>query len=162
MSYGRAHLDAHVRAATSVLVDTEHRLVLLGRRADQLSHGGTWINPGGAREGDERTVDTALRETNEELGLDITGPHGSVPLERLIGTFTHEIPKGGSSAGSLIEAFYWRWHTADTPAHGQLARNEITRVQWFPIEAPPAHKLHPGAAVQLAYLRHCLLPLRSA
>ncbi len=51
-------------SAGVILLDREHR-VLLQRRTDN----GCWAIPGGATELAERVEDTAIRETQEEVGL---------------------------------------------------------------------------------------------
>lgn len=57
-------------------------VVLLRDDKPGLPFAGLWDFPGGGREGDESPWDTALRETREEVGLDIG------PAERLWqGTF---------------------------------------------------------------------------
>ena len=55
--------------------------ILLTRRTDKLqSHAGQISFPGGRREGQESLLDTALRETHEEVGID---PAGVQPLGSL-------------------------------------------------------------------------------
>jgi 8-oxo-dGTP pyrophosphatase MutT (NUDIX family) len=50
--------------------------VLLTRRAPRLrAHGGQWALPGGRLEPGESSVDAALRELHEELGLDLAVGH---------------------------------------------------------------------------------------
>ena len=44
--------------------------VFTRRREDLRQHGGQISFPGGRRDGDESLVETALRETREEIGLD--------------------------------------------------------------------------------------------
>jgi 8-oxo-dGTP pyrophosphatase MutT (NUDIX family) len=52
-------------------VDGELQLVLTRRRDDLNSHAGQMSFPGGKREGQESLVMTALRETEEEIGLSV-------------------------------------------------------------------------------------------
>lgn len=55
--------------------------ILLTRRTDKLqAHAGQISFPGGRREGQESLLDTALRETHEEVGID---PAGIQPLGSL-------------------------------------------------------------------------------
>lgn len=57
------------RGAAGLLV-AEGGRVLLQLRAAWSHQGGTWSVPGGARERGESSVEAALREAHEELGLD--------------------------------------------------------------------------------------------
>ena len=56
-------------AAGPAAVDA-HRGILMQHRATWSHHGGTWGLPGGARRLGESAIDAALRETEEEIGLD--------------------------------------------------------------------------------------------
>jgi len=53
------------------LLTTGDRVLLLLRSA-HVTEPGTWGIPGGAMDEDERPVDTAVRETREEIGIDLT------------------------------------------------------------------------------------------
>ena len=55
-----------VRAAGLALVLPDNAALFL-RRAPTADHPGTWCFPGGNMEGDERPLDTAIRETREEV-----------------------------------------------------------------------------------------------
>ena len=50
-------------------IDGEYRFVLIKRSEHTPTHQGDVSFPGGRREGNERPVETALRETREEIGL---------------------------------------------------------------------------------------------
>ena len=45
--------------------------ILLQHRAPWVHNGDTWGIPGGARDSHETAVEAALREANEEIGIDI-------------------------------------------------------------------------------------------
>lgn len=72
----QAHAGAEdpAQAAAVLILLYPHRAVLhlpFTRRTDTVArHRGQISWPGGAREGEESLVETALRETNEELGID--------------------------------------------------------------------------------------------
>jgi ADP-ribose pyrophosphatase YjhB (NUDIX family) len=55
-----------VPAASAVVVDQDGRILLHRRSDNEL-----WSIPGGAMEAGERIADTAVREVNEETGLDV-------------------------------------------------------------------------------------------
>lgn len=69
---GSVHIEPTPAAVLVPIVEREARLsVLLTRRTDHLHHHPGQISfPGGrVEEGDESPIDTALRETEEEIGL---------------------------------------------------------------------------------------------
>lgn len=83
------HVTPKVGGRAAVF-DDDGRALLIERRDD-----GTWSHPGGFTEPNERPVDTAVRETREETGLDVEpielvgvyprvageyGPHGFVGI----------------------------------------------------------------------------------
>src|SRR5829696_10473805 len=68
-------LDAHGRTEAAVLVPMHGwpenpGLVFAERKSDLKRHAGEISFPGGRRDGDEDLLDTALREAEEEIGLD--------------------------------------------------------------------------------------------
>ena len=73
---GHAHWGP--RGAAGLLVASRGQ-VLLQLRARWAHQGGTWSIPGGAIERGETSVETALREAHEELGVDAASiqTHGS-------------------------------------------------------------------------------------
>ncbi|HKH22010.1 MAG TPA: CoA pyrophosphatase [Solirubrobacterales bacterium] len=67
-------LEAHGRTEAAVLVPMHGwpdnpGLVFTERRSDLRRHAGEISFPGGRRDGDERLLETALREAEEEIGL---------------------------------------------------------------------------------------------
>ena len=86
-----AALNAHGRTEAAVLValygyPDDPGLVFTERRADLRRHAGEISFPGGRRDADESLMQTALREAEEEIGLDRTEVEviGALPP---IGTF---------------------------------------------------------------------------
>ena len=86
-----AALNAHGRTEAAVLVALygypgDPGLVFTERRADLRRHAGEISFPGGRRDADESLMQTALREAEEEIGLDRTEVEviGALPP---IGTF---------------------------------------------------------------------------
>ncbi len=78
--------------------DGVDHLVFTLRRDDLASHAGQVSFPGGGREGDEDAVTCALRETQEELGIE---PATVEVLGRL--------PERVSIAGYLVTPYVARW-----------------------------------------------------
>jgi len=61
--------------------------ILLIRRAE-VSNNGELSSPGGSSEGDETSLETATRETREEIGKDFTGREPMEEYENQQGDFT--------------------------------------------------------------------------
>ncbi len=59
------------QGAKLALLTGRHVLTLLRDDRPGLAHAGFWDLPGGGREGGEDPLDCALRETREELGLEL-------------------------------------------------------------------------------------------
>jgi 8-oxo-dGTP pyrophosphatase MutT (NUDIX family) len=83
--------------------------VLLQQRSQRVHHGGTWSIPGGALERDEDPVDAALREAEEETGVDtdkvdvldeIDAWCGDWVFTTVIGTADTQLPVRRSWEGS--------------------------------------------------------------
>ena len=87
-------LDAHGRTDAAVLVPMHGwpenpGLVFTERRSDLSRHAGEISFPGGRRDQGERLIDTALREAEEEIGLDPgrVGVLGALPPYQTITGF---------------------------------------------------------------------------
>lgn len=63
-----------IKAAIAVIMDDQRRL-LITQRAAHLSKGGCWEFPGGKLESNESPEHALIRETREEVGLDIISYH---------------------------------------------------------------------------------------
>src|SRR4051812_32424211 len=68
-SCGQRHWGLH-GAAGLLLTDPDRTGVVLQKRSRMVHHGGTWSIPGGAIEPGEGPVRAALREADEEAGVD--------------------------------------------------------------------------------------------
>lgn len=113
-------------------------LVLLQHRAAWSHQGGTWALPGGARDSHETSVHAAVREAQEETGID---PNAV----RVRGT------RVTSTAGSG-----WTYTTvvADTPETlATTANQESAELAWVPEEQVCNRPLHPGFAAAWPGLR---------
>jgi 8-oxo-dGTP pyrophosphatase MutT (NUDIX family) len=107
-------------------------LVLTRRRDDLPSHAGQISFPGGRQENGESLVQTALRETEEEIGVPATAV---LPLGSLTPIY---IPP----SGYMVHPFVG-WYQIDPPLHFLPADREVAEV----IEVPLRQLLDPATAV---------------
>ncbi|WP_299966307.1 NUDIX hydrolase [uncultured Roseobacter sp.] len=71
-SYARSpEMNMPFHGAKLALLTPHHLVTLLRDEHPGLAHPGCWDLPGGGREGPESPVACALRETREELGLEL-------------------------------------------------------------------------------------------
>lgn len=111
--------------------------VLMQQRVGWSHEGGTWAVPGGARDSHEDDAACALREAEEEVGLDAAG----VTL-RSSWVDDH----GG-----------WRYTTVVGDAASRLpvrVRRETAAVRWVPADDVAALTLHSGFRAAWPHLRH--------
>lgn len=95
--------------------------ILLERRADHIRQGGEVSLPGGGMEkGDRSSADTALRETEEELGL----TPDKIELGGFLGTFV-------GTMGVLIDAYVGRL-LVDSYAELPFNREEVEDLFFVP------------------------------
>ncbi len=106
------------------------RWVLLQHRAWWSHHGDTWGVPGGARRSDETAEQAALRETGEEIDLDLTAV-------RLVDV--HHDDHGGWSYTTVL---------ADVPTllPVSVSAEESADARWFAVDEVARLPLHPGFA----------------
>lgn len=130
------------RAAVAVVLAPDPDSVLLIRRADR--EGDRWSGhlafPGGRwTPGDEGLVDTARRETREEVGLDL-------PAASLIGTLDDLAPRTSVLPPILVRPFVFHHPTRDPP----LLNHEVAEAWWLPLDV----LLRPGAFGPVEFARH--------
>ena len=104
--------------------------ILLQHRAPWVHNGDTWGIPGGARDSHESALEAALRESNEEIGIE----------SRFVTTqFSH-----------LDDHIDWRYETivAHLEPEGALFKNnhETIDLRWFAIARVSEVNLHPSFA----------------
>ena len=104
--------------------------ILLQHRAPWVHNGDTWGIPGGARDSHESALEAALRESNEEIGIE----------SRFVTTqFSH-----------LDDHIDWRYETivAHLEPEGALFKNnhETVDLRWFSIAQVSEVNLHPSFA----------------
>ena len=92
----RAPAQAHQSAVlVPLFVADEQPRVLLTRRSERLStHKGQIAFPGGRLEPGETSLQAALRETQEEIGIDARNAHlvGELTAHRTISSTSHIVP----------------------------------------------------------------------
>lgn len=127
------HLHWGLNGAAGLLVvrtDLDEPSVLLQLRAEWTHGGGTWALPGGARDSHEDMITTALREAEEEVGVDPTrldvrkvfaDDHGNWRYDTVI-AFTHD------DAGIYA------------------ANYETSGFEWVALHLVSSYQLHPGLA----------------
>lgn len=98
----------------------ERRQVLLGRRAAHTRNPGVWSFPAGFVDRGEHVESAAVREVFEEAGL-------TVSLGPLLGVW--------SKAGDSTVLLAWR---AATVTGEPAARDDLTDLDWFPVDRLPA------------------------
>ena len=104
--------------------------ILLQHRAPWVHNGDTWGIPGGARDSHESALEAALRESNEEIGIE---------SEFVTAIFTH-----------LDDHIDWSYETivAQLKPEGELFKNnhETIDLRWFSIAQVGEANLHPSFA----------------
>lgn len=103
--------------------------VLLQHRAVWSHQGGTWGLPGGARDSHESAQDAAIREAEEEAGID------RAVIEVLDSEVTHEAVSGWTYTTVIARVS----EPVDTVANGESAE-----LRWVAASAVDDLPLHPG------------------
>jgi len=106
-----------------------------------VHNGDTWGIPGGARDSHETPLEAALREANEEIGIDIN-------LVSAVDEF-------------VDDHITWSYHTIIAKADPALVAHEMNdeslEVKWIPISEIEDQKLHPSFANTWPKLREKLI-----
>ena len=128
---GLDHWGRHGAAGLLLVrLDMASPHALLQLRASWTHGGGTWALPGGARDSHEDIRDAALREAQEEVGIDPTRV-----------TVVHIF---GDDHGN------WRYDTViatcTDDAGAYAANHESSNVEWVPLDVVDTYDLHPGLA----------------
>ena len=123
------------------LVLVREQSILLQHRAPWVHNGDTWGIPGGARDSHETPLEAALREANEEIGIDIN-------LVTAVDEF-------------VDDHITWKYHTIIAKADPALVAHEMNdeslEVNWIPIGEIENQKLHPSFANTWEKLRQKLI-----
>lgn len=113
-------------AAVAVVLVPEPDALLLVRRAERSGDpwSGQMALPGGRREGEEDLLFTAIRETEEEVGL-------VLPPEALVGVLDDMAPRTPVLPPIAVRPYVFRLERR--PALGALSE-EIAATHWVPLE----------------------------
>jgi len=115
--------------------------ILMQHRAPWVHNGDTWGIPGGARDSHETPVEAALREANEEIGIDTN----------LLTVLDEFVDDHGP----------WRYHTilaiADPALIAHEMNDESLEVKWISINQVEEQVLHPSFAKTWPQLKSKLL-----
>ena len=115
--------------------------ILLQHRAPWVHNGDTWGIPGGARDSHESAVEAALREANEEIGIDTN----------LVTAIDEFIDDHGT----------WSYHTIIAKADPALIAHEMNdesiEVKWIPVSEIADQILHPSFANTWSQLKGKLI-----
>jgi 8-oxo-dGTP diphosphatase len=102
--------------------------ILMQHRAPWVHNGDTWGIPGGARDSHETPLEAALREANEEIGIDT----------QLLTVVDEFVDDHGP----------WRYHTIVAKADPKLIAHEMNdeslEVKWISIAEVENQILHPS------------------
>jgi 8-oxo-dGTP diphosphatase len=145
---GQRHWGLHEAAGLVLLRrrgDVVH--VLLQLRSWWTHLGGTWGVPGGARDSHEDVATAALREAQEEVGID----PGHVEV---VGTAV------GSDHVDWRYVYVIAW--ADDAVRAHVRSDESDEVRWVPLDEVGALPLHPGLAAAWPHLRARLAAVEAA
>lgn len=119
------------------LVLVRDQSILLQHRAPWVHNGDTWGIPGGARDSHETPIEAALREANEEIGIDI---NLVTPVDEFVD-----------------DHISWSYHTIIAKADSALIAHEMNDesldVEWIKISDIEKQKLHPSFANTWPMLR---------
>jgi 8-oxo-dGTP diphosphatase len=144
-SRGHRHWGRHGAAGLLVVAPDAagQPTVLLQQRSWWVSHGRLWSPPGGARDSHESELNAALREAQEECGIDPTAVtvHGVLRDDH-----------GGWAYGTVLA-------NAVAPITAFAVSDETREVRWVPVEDVASLRLHPGFAETWSELQEVLMPL---
>lgn len=118
--------------------------VLLQHRAAWSHQGGTWALPGGARDSHESAIDTAVREADEEAGID------PADLRIVAAVVTHRSANGWTYTTVIADV--------DEPVRTRL-NGESVELRWVNEEHVDTLPLHPAFGASWPELRERIAAL---
>lgn len=127
--------------------------VLLGKNAEGGVYKGLWIIPAGGVKTGETVLQTAIREVQEEVGIDIT-KHKVVQID---GTMSGESEKTLSETGEtvLVQMTFYNFKVdIDRPAYQieTYLEDDLSEIIWAPFSELPAMKFSPSVKEMLKRL----------
>lgn len=155
---GSRHWGLHGAAGLVLVRSVAGRAqVLLQERAGWVHDGGTWAVPGGARDSHEDAVRAALREANEEVGVDadhvMVGPtvpgtdHVDWRYEYVLAATTPDTRVHAANAETAGLAWADVADVTSMPLHAGLARDwDRLATQIHQMLTPTDEQPLPGAA----------------
>jgi 8-oxo-dGTP pyrophosphatase MutT (NUDIX family) len=124
------HIESPVSAATKkgakassvliLLTREEHPLVMLNKRGSNIRFGGHLCFPGGRAEPGESVVETAIRESEEEIGL----PRSEVEL---LGSFGHYYSQAGYRIDPVVGIVQPQFEYVPDPS-------EVASIHWISLK----------------------------
>lgn len=131
-----------VPSTTAVVTDDQDRILLIRRRDNDL-----WALPGGGMDLGESIVDTAVREVNEETGLD-------VEVTGLIGVYTNPRHVMAYTDGEVRQQFSLCFRTRLIGGELRID-SESTDIAWNQPQDIPSLNMHPSMRLRIQhYLEH--------
>ncbi|WP_433594400.1 NUDIX hydrolase [Nocardia sp. CA-145437] len=112
------------------------------RRGDEVllicrSDNGNWSMPGGAHDPGESLSRTAVRETQEETGVDIR-------LTGLVGVFTDPTHVIHYTSNDEVRQEFTVIYRGEVVGGEPTTSSESTRVEWVPVEQIPTLTMDPS------------------
>ncbi len=112
-----------VKVGIAVIIEKDGKL-LLGRRNKMHSHGAySWCSPGGHIDYGEDLIDTAKRESREEMGIEIKNIK--------FAGITNDVFKESKKHYVTV------WFKADIKSGEPKSSNELSMVGWYPLDKLP-------------------------
>ena len=121
-------MDKIIKTGIGVLLLKDNKVLLGHRVPKQIDTGGiyepdSWTCPGGKQEYEETVIETAIRETKEEIGVNIDP-------SRLV--FMAHIPYPDYLMHHYAFVYDWPEHTLDTSMF-HFDDKEVEQVKWVPL-----------------------------
>ena len=117
-----------IKPAVAVCLTRDHKILLIKRKDS-----GKWTLPGGTHEFGESLIDTALRETKEEVGFEIE-------VTRLIGTYTDPNVLVEYNDGEVRQEFTFVYQ-GEIKSGNLKIDEESTDAKWIDIESVLEYEL---------------------
>ncbi len=111
-----------------LLLLTRDDHVLLAQRANTGYADGQWNLPSGKLEADEDLITAVIRETHEEIGLDLNRDD----LD-MVTTVHYRNPEGNARVGFFFHARHWHGQPHNAEPH------KCAQLTWYPVDNLPTN-----------------------